>query len=373
LLTPEGRGAVASLVVEGPRAGEFIERHFTGPKAPLAKGRIYVGRWGKTSQEEIVACHIEPERIEVHCHGGAAASQRIIADLVEDGCGVVLWRRWLDLQEPDSIRSAARALLAEARTERTAAILLDQYNGALSRAIDGAIAAIQSGNAASARAQIDILLSRAAVGQHLIDPWRVVLAGPPNAGKSSLINALVGYRRSIVHDSPGTTRDAVSVATALDGWPVELIDTAGLRISNDPLEIAGIDLGRQQIAEADAVLLAFDAAQAWTHELAAMTRQFPTAIIVHNKIDLLHDRNADDPEIALPGRPAGIATSALSGAGVERLIARVVRHLVQGAPAIRDAVPFLPSQIHCLSDARQQIEQTNWAAAVAALRAIINP
>ena len=68
-------------------------------------------------------------------------------------------------------------------------------------------------------------------GLHLTRPWNVVLAGRPNVGKSSLINALLGYTRSIVFDQPGTTRDVVTAATAIDGWPIELSDTAGLRES----------------------------------------------------------------------------------------------------------------------------------------------
>ena len=70
-----------------------------------------------------------------------------------------------------------------------------------------------------------------------MQPWRVVFGGPANVGKSSLINALVGYGRSIVHDLPGTTRDALTAATAIDGWPVELCDTAGLRaaVHEEPL------------------------------------------------------------------------------------------------------------------------------------------
>ncbi len=364
LLTPEGRGAVASLRVEGPRAGEWIERYFVGAKRPFTIGRIHVGHWGTTPSEEVVVCRLEPEKFEVHCHGGAAASQRIINDLTQEDCSVVPWRSWIGAEESDPVRAAARVLLADTRTERTAAILLDQYGGALNRAIDDIVASIESGDAAAATARLDGLLGRAAVGLHLIEPWRVVLAGPPNVGKSSLINALVGYRRSIVHDAPGTTRDAVSVSTAFDGWPVDLIDTAGLRTSDDPLELAGIDRARQQIASADAVLLVFDAAQAWTAELAAMARQFSAAILVHNKVDLLRDGTA------VADHPPGVATSALDGTGVETLIAKVVSHLILEEPTAGAAVPFTESLVATLREARKQIEQSEWKAAIAELRGL---
>jgi tRNA modification GTPase len=367
LLTPVGRGAVASLRVEGPRAGEWIGRHFIGAKAPLDIGRIHVGRWGEATSEEVVVCRLEPKKFEVHCHGGAAASQRIINDMTQEGCSVVSWRDWIDVEESHPIQAAARALLADARTDRTAAILLDQYGGALNRAIDGIVAAIESGDAATATARLDELLGRAALGLHLVEPWRVVLAGPPNVGKSSLINALVGYRRSIVHDTPGTTRDAVSVSAAFGGWPVELIDTAGLRTSDDPLELAGIERARQQIVAADAMLLVFDAAQAWTAELAAMAGQFHTAILVHNKADLLRNGTA------VADRPPGVATSAIDGTGVETLIAKVVSRLIPAEPAAGAAVPFAESHIASLREARQHVERSEWAAANASLRQMSVP
>jgi tRNA modification GTPase len=369
LLTPEGRGAVASLRIEGPRAADLVGRHFSGPKAPLAQGRIHVGRWGTAVPEEVVVCRLEPERIEVHCHGGAAALQRIVADLVQEGCSAVSWRAWIGLQEPHPIRAAARVLLAEAQTERTAAVLLDQYNGALDRAIDTVILALESEDAIAA-VRLDELLNRAAVGLHLVEPWRVVLAGPPNAGKSSLVNALVGYRRSIVHDAPGTTRDAVSASLAFDGWPVELIDTAGLRKSDDPLELAGIERAGQQLAAADAVLLVFDAAQPWTAGLAAMADQFPAAIVAHNKMDLIRSQDSGDSDATPADRPPGIAASALAGAGIETLIARVISRLACNDPAAGAAVPFTASQVAKIREARKYVDQGEWAAATAALRVI---
>ena len=106
--------------------------------------------------------------------------------------------------------------------------------------------------------QIAILLARADLGRHLVRPWSVVLAGPVNVGKSSLINALAGYGRSIVHHAPGTTRDAVTAATAIDGWPVELCDTAGLRPAATPVERAGIERAQERLAQADLAVLVFD-------------------------------------------------------------------------------------------------------------------
>jgi len=378
LLTPEGRGAVASLCIEGARAVEFVARHFSR-KSPLAVGRAHVGHWDNaaaaegqpaTTPEEIVVCRVDAERFEVHCHGGAAAARRILDDLTHDGCAVVAWREWIAAEEADPIRAASRTLLAEARTERTAAILLDQYNGALLRAIREIAGLLDSGRAANAIARLDELLALAGVGSHLVEPWHVVLAGPPNAGKSSMINALVGYRRSIVHDRPGTTRDAVAAGAAFDGWPVELIDTAGLRPSGDPLESAGIERARQQIASADAVLLVFDAAAHWTDEWGAMLGQFPQAIVLHNKIDLLDCRGSEELQIAVADRPPGIGTSAVTGSGLTRLIERLIARLIPNEPPIGAAVPFTATQFAALSSARSCAQRGDSTAAMVALAAI---
>ena len=97
------------------------------------------------------------------------------------------------------------------------------------------------------------------IGRHLTRPWQVVLTGPPNTGKSSLLNAILGYSRAIVDPTAGTTRDVVTAVTALDGWPVEISDTAGIRATNAAVEQAGIRLAEQRIADADLVVLVLDA------------------------------------------------------------------------------------------------------------------
>ena len=155
--------------------------------------------------------------------------------------------------------------------------------------------AIDRGRDDAARRQIDALLARADLGRHLVQPWRVVLAGRVNVGKSSLINALAGYGRSIVHPSPGTTRDAVTVTTAIDGWPVELCDTAGLRSGGDAVERAGIELARERLAQADLAILVFDRSAAWSAEDQALCDQWPGGLLVHNKCDLRRRRATGRP------------------------------------------------------------------------------
>ena len=199
--------------------------------------------------------------------------------------------------------------------------------------------AIGRGDASSARGRIDALLAQAELGRHLTRPWSVVLAGRVNVGKSSLLNALAGHARAIVHHAPGTTRDAVTAATAIDGWPVELCDTAGLRSPGDAIERAGIDLARQRLAAADLVVLVTDRSAAWSREDQTLFDQWPGAVLVHNKCDL---------PPALGDRPDGLLTSALHGQGIETLLETIAGRLVPSPPPPGAAVPFTDEQVEMI-------------------------
>jgi tRNA modification GTPase len=347
LLTGPGRAAVASLLVEGPRATEIVAGLFhpagRRPLGQYACGRIVFGRWQSPDEgEEIVVCRRAADRIEIHCHGGQAAAAAIIGSLVAAGCREWNWRDWTRDQAPDPIAAEAAIALAGAPTERTAMILLDQQQGALGRALDDLAARLAAGDAPGALARIERLLGWSALGAHLVSPWKVVLAGRPNVGKSSLINALLGYQRAIVHATPGTTRDVVTATTAVDGWPIELADTAGLRASGDALEAAGIERARQMLRAADLVVFVFDATAADEPDQHELRSEWPAALRVLNKCDL-----------AAPGdeRP-GLRTSALQGHGVDELARAIAARLVPAAPPTGEAVPFLPEHVQALVEAR---------------------
>jgi len=342
-LTPPGRGAIATLRVEGPTAAEIVESYFrVSGKQPLSASpidRILFGHFGPGPGEEVIARRCSDGSIEIHCHGGHAAMTRIESMLVAAGCQSVSWQSWAANSHDDPIAAAALDCLAQARTERTAAILLDQYHSALRHALNNIQQAIDRGEKDSARQQIDILLARATLGRHLVQPWRVVLGGTVNVGKSSLINALVGYGRSIVHNAPGTTRDAVTAATAIDGWPIELCDTAGLHAGGNDVELAGIQLAKQRLAQADLVVLVFDYSVPWSNEDQALLDQWPHAFVVHNKCDLPPMSNT---------RPAGLIVSAIEGHGLAELLAGISSRLVLNSPPSGAAVPFNDQQVEMI-------------------------
>ncbi len=330
VLTPPGSSALAVLAVRGPDAWPVLRRLFrtTGGKelSDPPTGFVY-GRLGDQAADEVVLAAAGPGAFEVHCHGGA----RVVAWLLEllRASGIA------ERSAPSDGTRAAEAgrLLPLARTRRTASILLDQSRGAYDRAEE-----VVSRGYPDADAVRATLRRNANVGRHLIDPWRVAIAGAPNAGNSSLLNALAGFSRSVVSPIPGTTRDAVSVSLAFDGWPVDLIDTAGLREAPDALESEGVERARAAAANSDLVLWVVDATgrrPASVQEVAGdLGLADDRVLVVLNKIDLTDVPAAEFGDAA--------RVSATIGAGLPELVSRMVAILVPSPPAPGEPVPFTP-------------------------------
>jgi tRNA modification GTPase len=377
ILTSSGRGAIAVIAVEGPQAVALVGRLFL-PQTKRALtdrplGAIVYGRWSDATGEDVIVCRRGENQIEVHCHGGAAAPARIVADLVQLGAVEESWSNWIGRHETSRIRAAARIALANCTTQRTAAILLNQYSGALEVALREIVNSLSpphpdplptgEGGFVKSLAAVERLLARAPLGMHLTQPWRVVIAGPPNVGKSSLINALLGYPRAIVFDQPGTTRDVVTGLAALDGWPIEFADTAGLRASHDPLETAGVERAVGQALKADLLILVFDASQPWGAACQQLVDAWPAALAVCNKCDL--------PAIGPANGSIGLPTSALTGEGIELLAAEIVARLIAIEVKPGDAVPFTAELIEQLQLAEQSIRSGNIDAARNGLLAML--
>jgi tRNA modification GTPase len=170
------------------------------------------------------------------------------------------------------------------------------------------------------RADVDAVLRAARRGRLLRDGLRVVIAGPPNAGKSSLLNALVGHDAAIVTAIPGTTRDVLREYIQLDGLPLHIVDTAGLRDVSDVVEEEGIRRARGEIARADRVLWVYDDCEGFTPaqlEDAGLPGDVPVTLVA-NKIDLTGARAG-----LAEGDPPTAAISAASGAGLDALRAHL--------------------------------------------------
>lgn len=371
VLTPPARGAIATISVQGPAAVALADRFFTSlGKAKVCDanvGRILVGHWqaeGEPVGEELVVARLADEVVEIHCHGGVQASQRILKHLASAGCQIESWQARTISEQADAIVSEARLELPRAVTSQAALHLLDQANGALSREIDTIGKFLGSSNFEVAEQQLAHLLSLAPFGKHLTQPWLIVIAGPPNVGKSSLLNKIVGYDRAIVLDMPGTTRDVLHATTALDGWPVQFSDTAGIRTSDDAIEQAGIAKAKAALKTADLVIVMHDATDLKPDELDQSLQELPSALHVVNKIDL-----ADD--VRVPSSNEMLATSAVTGQGVPQLITSIVSHLVPYVPQAHEPIPFTNRQIEGLRQAQQQLHRRQTDDALQSLQTLL--
>jgi tRNA modification GTPase len=373
--TSQSPAAISVIELDGPQALEWLQRcwHAAHPR-PLHLDEIRYGQWrgadpipranlaskgaGGVSQaaayEDVVVCQTGPERLEIHAHGGRMAAQRIIDELIRCGAVPLSGLESRDRQHEDPWTRAAWRELLETTTPRTTAIMLDQARGALAAARVQIEAAIAAGATAEALPAIDRLLAFAELGQHLTRPWQIAVAGPPNVGKSSLLNAILGYQRAIVTPAPGTTRDLLAEQVSLLGWPFRLIDTAGLRHTADAVEQMGLEQAHQAIVAADLTLCLIDPCEGWTGWHDQLARETSTRLLlVHTKSDL---------GWPLPSRPdlacQAVSVSAQRGEGLEGLYAAMVARLVGHDPPAGTAVPFRTEQLQYLRTLRAQLLET---------------
>lgn len=365
--TAPGRAGVAVVRVSGPDAfavaakvagvaapgigGEILPsvRHvrFRNPVSdtPLDDGVLLAFAAPRSYTGEDVA--------ELQCHGGAVAPRRVLEACLAAGArlarrGEFTERAYLN-GKLDYDQAAGVLALVDALTDRAADAAMEGASGAAARALralyDRALALsatiehaldvseeeLPEGFTRSIAESVNDLrgqtraeIVRAREGRMLRDGAKVVLAGPPNVGKSSLFNALVGSARAIVSDRPGTTRDAIEAWIDIAGWPVCLVDTAGLRTAADAVEAEGVERAKSLSAAADIILDLHDAPPA---TLSRETADLPRKIVVLTKCDLL------------PGdRPQGlVAVSAVTGEGIERLKGVIAERLVAKAEGAGEA------------------------------------
>ncbi len=384
VLTPPGRGAVAVVAVEGLSAIQAADKFFQAANHHALReqsiNRVLFGHWvSQSHREEVVVVRTADSALEIHCHGGIAAAARVTAALAEGGCAIIPWEQWLAEEQQNHIHLEAELALAKAPTRRTAALLLQQRNGALQRAIERIETALLEGCRNDAAEQLRGLLANSRLGLHLTNPWQVAIAGQPNVGKSSLINALAGYQRAIVYHEPGTTRDVLSVGTAIDGWPVRLTDAAGIRETPDPLEAEGVARARVQLQASDLVLWVFDlsalnsadarldavkaeAAAEFASNSLSSQRQI---LFVGNKVDLLPGRTPNPTNDF-------VLVSARDRTGLDELLQEISKRLAPTPPTPGDGVPFTECQVSLLSRAMEAINRADDRAALSLIAELLH-
>jgi len=356
-LTPPGRGAIATLAFRGLRAWTLVRELFQPLSGKLPAnpepGRF---RLGRLAGAEVVLA-VRDSSIELHCHGGMEIVRMLLDVFAQRDVLVCSWQNW---EPSNSLRNLAQAGLVQATTVRTAAILLDQYHGAFSRALEAIIAHLEKNEASDGIRQLDELAERIPLGRHLIQPWQVVIAGAPNVGKSSLLNALAGYQRSIVAPTPGTTRDVVTTLVAIDGWPVELADTAGWRPQADNLEGEGIARAQTAAASADLCLWLLDGSVVPIYPES----RTPNIRLVINKVDLPAAWNWNEAD--------AVRVSAKTNAGLAELCQVLSGWLVPEPPPPGAAVPFGPELCDRIEEASQLCTQGSISQAMEILKTIMN-
>ncbi len=367
-LSAAGYSALACLRAEGRGTQNILERLFQPGGAQgwnrLRAGEPVFGHWKQADGEEVVVSIGSDDAIEIQCHGGILSRDLLVESFLAEGCELVSWKDWIVQNSVNPIEAAAKRALTEAKTHRVAMILIDQLRGALQNAIQTIIDRLINRNSSSAIQVLENLTLQSNFGKHLKSGWSVALIGSPNAGKSSLINAILGYQRSIVLSQPGTTRDLLTARTALEGWPIELVDTAGLRSGGGPLETKGMTLALQQASRSDLVLLVADASCGWTEEQDQWRSQFENVLVVHNKQDLIQHHQGD--------RPDGVPTVAIASNGVQQLCEQIVLRSVGRVPAHGVAVPFTPTQAEVLDAALDLVKSSKLNDAVELLSSLLH-
>lgn len=335
-LTPFGRGAVATVSLCGHL--EIADRYFQAANQKKLRqqplNRINYGVWGDRAHEDLVCVRVAENAAEFHCHGGDAAVQRILNDLENSGATLAPRDQPLVFSKK-SLKDEFNLCLQNATTQKTAHYLLRQME-----IFPEAIKELLHLPAEKRQQRISEILAWKEFGRHLVQPWKVVLCGPPNVGKSSLVNALVGYSRSVVFDQPGTTRDVVEVQTALGGWPISFADTAGLRQTEEDLEAIGIGKARAHIRSADCLLVVIDAVSGSFPEAEELAATHPNSLIVLNKIDLVAE---------IERLETVVHVSATRGIGISELSTKIVDSLIPKLPDACQAIPVTEQQVELLN------------------------
>lgn len=391
--TPPGRAGIAVIRVSGPDVRQ-IAKQMLGklPEPRVATLAAFLARDGETLDTGIALFFSAPHSftgedvLELQAHGGTVVCELLLERLLQLGArlagpGEFSRRAYLndklDLNQAEAIadlidsqsRAAARAAQRSLSGRFSAMVLaLTEQVTALRVHVEAALdfpeeeidflddAGLRE-RVAKLRTAFESLEDSLRQGVLLRDGARVVLAGRPNAGKSSVLNALAGYEAAIVTQVPGTTRDLVREQLELDGLPLHIVDTAGLRDDAELVEAEGIRRAREQLLNADHALLVVDATTDWRRTAEELEKELPTELprtLVVNKIDVGGDPAGTDEQ-----EPSRVFVSARTGAGMRQLVARLKAAIGFEAPD-EGTVIARQRHLHALRRARRAFE-AGWA------------
>lgn len=400
--TPPGEGAIAIVRLSGDAAIELADRVFQSPSGKklvsvpthtIHYGQLVDPSTGVTADEVMVSVMKGPKTftredvVEMNCHGGVTAVNRVLQLVLKQGArlaepGEFTKRAFLngriDLSQAEAVMDLIRA-----KTDKAMNVALHQAEGRLSKLIQRlrqdileTLAHVEVNidypeyddveemthrvlleKAAIVQGEIERLLQTAEQGKILREGLSTVIVGRPNVGKSSLLNALVQENKAIVTDIPGTTRDVIEEYVNVRGVPLRLVDTAGIRETEDIVERIGVERSREVLKKADLILLVLNYADELTPEdeklFEAVTGM--DAVVIVNKTDLPPKLNMERVKELADGSRL-VTTSLLEEQGVDELEEAIAGLFFSGSVGAQDMTYVSNSRhIALLHQARQSI------------------
>lgn len=388
--TPSGRGALAVIRLSGPDAFAIAAKHLHPPPPQMRATQLCsVQDGGQVLDQALVTFFPGPnsftgdDTVEFSTHGGYLVPSSVIAALISSGARQALpgefTRRAVLNGKLDILQAEAIGDLIDASSQTMQRTALGQLDGGLSRRLlalrdslidlealivydidfpeedDGPISRERVENAATEIVEsLKTLLATAPAGELIREGAVVVIAGRPNVGKSSLFNALLGRSRAIVTEIPGTTRDALEAVIDSGKWPLRLVDTAGLRETDDRIERLGIEVSERYLADAHVILACAENPDQLEETIDVIARDSSAPVVaVWTKADLVAERVKSSDS-----RP-NIAVSAETGLGLQDLLGAVDEVLRERHGEIVPELPILTRarHRHALTVACTEIEQ----------------
>ncbi|HEY5235241.1 MAG TPA: tRNA uridine-5-carboxymethylaminomethyl(34) synthesis GTPase MnmE [Rhabdochlamydiaceae bacterium] len=375
--TPPGEGGVAIVRISGDRALEVAEKVYSGKIRSYQSHTVHFGRIIK--QDEVIddvllvvmknpRSYTGEDTVEIHCHGGSLITKRVLQTILEAGARAALPGEFtfkaymngkLDLAQAEAVQE-----LIAAKNDLALRAAESQLNGALSKKIESFqkelvdIAAILEawvdfpeeglefasfeeviGSLESTRKKMEYLSQTFHEGKIVHEGLTMCLSGAPNVGKSSLMNALLGKERAIVTAVPGTTRDLLEADLRIGGLHFRLVDTAGIRATDEIVEQEGIRRSHQALQDADLILLVLDASrgvQETDQELLKIAPPHKT-LVIWNKVDLPTQH---------PKPESSLEVSAKQGLGLDHLLKAIDQKIWRSGPPSKEEVVITNQRHH---------------------------
>ena len=393
--TPPGTGAIGIVRMTGPDVAQFARRLFRSPQGHFPELKSHQARYGQILEplsERILdfglLLYMQAPRsftgedmLEIHCHGGYFLVQQVLSACLNAGArpaeaGEFSRRAFLN-GKLDLTQAEAISDLIEGQSREGLHLAAHQLEGQLSNPIRqlrqdllGLLASIEANidfpdevdplpeseileTLENINRKVALLLASRESGRIWKQGIQVALVGEPNVGKSTLLNALLRFDRAIVSDIAGTTRDTLEEDYSLKGIPVKLIDTAGLRESQDKIEQIGIERSLEALEKADLVLALSDAQQPLSLPKQLLDN-LSQLVILRNKSDLLPERPAKNTE---HGHPV-YWISAATGLGIEELEHILFERITENLPVKQD-ISINERHRLCLLRAQEALERVS--------------